>query len=435
MNSKKIQTLAAALLTFLLLVYVGYQIYLSNHKGIVTETAMYGTVSDTLQARGFAIREEKVITESFNGVLSYRVADGTRVSAGGVIADVFASENDAAEKNKIDRLDREIANLRALSKPADFFDANPSTISSQIYTSLGDILTEVRNNNFSEISGLKENLQMVLSRKQLITQEEKEEDYQQRADELESERDALAASAGGAVDTITSPAAGYFISSTDGFENVMDISKIREITPAQVRDYLGREEGTGLGSSVGKICSDFNWYLVCVFSDEDMWRFEEVTNVNLDIPFASTEIIPAAIIAKNRDKETGDTAVVFECSYMDSDIASVRNETVQVNVQTYSGVLVSEKALRFEDVTYWEEDEEGNEVEKVQKNVKGVYITNGKQLEFVQIFTEKTVNGYAICKTELEEEELAALRTDSTIQLYDNVVVEGTDLYDGKPIQ
>lgn len=435
MNSKKIQTLAAAVLTFLLIIYVGYQVYRSNNKGIVTETAMYGTVSDTLQARGFAIRDEKVITNSYNGVLSYRVADGTRVSAGGVIADVYASESDAAAQNKMARLEREIASLQALSKPADFYSANPSTISTQIYTALGDIFSEIRNNNFSEITSLKENFQTALNRKQLITGEESAEDYQLRIEKLEQEKSALSASAGSAVDSIKAPVAGYFISSTDGFENVVDLSKIEEITPDTVRDLLGRKEGTGLSSSVGKICSDFNWYLVCVFSDNAIWRFEDVTNVNLDIPFASTETIPATVIAKNRDKATGDTAVVFECSYMDSDIASVRNETVQVNVHTYSGVLVNEKALRFCDVTYTEEDEKGNEVEKVRENVKGVYVQNGRQLEFVQIFTEKTVNGYAICKTELSNEERAALVTDSTIQLYDNVVVEGTDLYDGKAVQ
>lgn len=435
MNSKKIQTLAAALLTFLLLIYVGYQVYLSNHKGIVTETAMYGTVSDTLQARGFAIRDERVITDTYNGVLTYRVADGTRVSQGGVIADIFASENDAAAQGKIDRIDREIANLQVLSKPADFFAANPSMISTQIYSAIGQIFSETRNNNFSEISSLKENLQTVLNRKQLITGEESSEDYLLRIQLLEEEKEQLSLAAGQTINSITAPAAGYFISSTDGFENVVDVSSIREITPKTVRDLLSRERGTGLGSSVGKICSDFNWYLVCVFSEENIWRFEDVEEVSLDIPLASTETIPATVVAKNRDSETGDTAVVFECSYMDSDIASVRNETVQVNVHTYSGVLVSERALRFSDVTYTEYDEEGNPVEKVAENVKGVYVQNGRQLEFVQVFTDKTVNGYAICKTELSDEEQEALVTEATIQLYDNVVVEGTDLYDGKPVQ
>lgn len=435
MNSKKIQTLAAAVLTFLLLVYVGYQVYLSNHKGIVTETAMYGTVSDTLQARGFAIRDEKVITDSYSGVLSYRVADGTRVSKGGVIADVFTGESDAAAWNTINKLEREIADLQSLAKPADFFAANPSVISTQIYTALGDIFSEVRSNHFSETDALKENLQTVLNRKQLITGEESPETYELRIEELEAQKETLSASANAAIGSITSPAAGYFISSTDGFENVVNVADIKEITPDTVRDLLGRERGTGLSSSVGKVCSDFNWYLVCVFTDNEIWRFEDVTQVNLDIPFASTETIPATVIAKNKDRETGDTAVVFECSYMDSDIASVRNEMVQVNVQNYSGVLVREKALRFCDVPYTYTDKNGNEVEAVQENVKGVYVQNGRQLEFVQIFTEKTVNGYAICKTELSESEQAALVTDSTIQLYDNVVVEGTDLYDGKPVQ
>lgn len=435
MTSKKIQTLAAALLTFLLILYVGYQVYLSNHKGILTETAMFGTVSDTLQAKGFAVREETVINDSYSGVLSYRVADGTRVASGGVIADIFASEEDAAARNKIARLDREIANLEALSKPADYFSANPSMVNTQIYASLGEIFQDIRNNDFSKLSAAKESLQTALNRKQMITGEEDAEDYRLRQEQLKSERDSLSASAGEAVGTISAPAAGYFISTTDGFENVLDLSQILEITPQRVRDLLGREEGTGLGSSVGKICSDFNWYVVCVFSDSDMTKFENVAYVNLDIPFASTETIPARVAAKNRDSATGDTAVVFECTYMDSDIALVRNEMIQVNVRTYSGVLVSEKALRFCDIEYTEYDEEGNGTPKIAKNVKGVYVQNGRQLDFVQVFTEKTVNGYAICKTELNKAEQEALVTDSTVQLYDKVVVEGTDLYDGKPVQ
>ncbi len=435
MNSRKIQSFASAAIAFLLLIYVGYQIYLANHKGIVTEIATYGSVSDTLQTQGFAIRNENVITDSYTGVLSYKVADGARVSKDGVIADIFSSENDAAVRNQIDRLDREIASLEDLSAPAGLFISNPSMISTQIYSAIGTIFQEVRNNNFSEIAALKENLQTVLNRKQLIIQEESTEDFQMRIAELQEERDTLNASAGESVGSITAPAAGYFISSTDGFENVVDISEIRNITPERVRDLLGREKGTGLGSSVGKICSDYSWYLVCVFSDSAMLRFEDITEVNLDIPFASTETIPAEIIAKNRDSATGDTAVVFECSYMDSDIASVRSEPVRINVQTYSGVLVSEKALHFCDVAYTDYDENGEPVEKVKKNVKGVYIQRGRQLEFVQIFTEKTVNGYAICKTELSSAEQEALVTDSTIQLYDNVVIEGTDLYDGKQVQ
>ena len=73
--------------------------------------------------------------------------------------------------------------------------------------------------------------------------------------------------------------------------------------------------------------------------------------------------------------------------------------------------------------------------EKVQENVKGVYVLYGGKLQFVQVFSDHSVNGYAICKTELSSSEQEMLVTSSTIQLYDQVVVEGTDLYDGKIIE
>ena len=106
MNQKQVRSMAAVSIAILILLYVGF--YFVNRQadsftqdGIVTEPAMRGQVSDTLQARGFAIRDEEVLEESFSGVLNYRVASGTRVSQGGVIAEVYQSENDAAARMAI----------------------------------------------------------------------------------------------------------------------------------------------------------------------------------------------------------------------------------------------------------------------------------------------------------------------------------------------
>ena len=434
MNSKKIRTAGALILALLVLLYVGYQAYQATHKALKTETAMYGQVSDVLQSQGFVIRNETVIDEKANGVLSYQVADGTRVAANGVIAYVFSTESDAASQREIDQLNSEIENLQALSKPADYFVANPSMLGEQIYSAIGQITKGVNESSFSDLSSWKGNLLTALARRQLVIGEESAEDYSQRISQLESQRDALKSQTGSAIGTIQAPEAGYFISTVDGLENAVNVEDVENLTVSQVEDLLAQDT-TADSSAVGKICGDFNWYVACVFDENDMVHLEDVTSVYLDIPFASTEQIPATVVAKNFDSETGKTAVIFECSYMDSDIASVRNEAVQVTVATYSGVLVNERALRFEDVEYTTTDENGNTVTKVQKNVRGVYVLYGGQLEFVQIFTDHSVNGYAICKTELSSDEQASLVTNSTIQLYDQVVIEGTDLYDGKIVQ
>lgn len=433
MNSKKIRTLGAVVLAFLVLLYVGYQAYQATHQSIRTETAMYGEVSDVLQAQGFILRNETVIDESYSGVLSYRVADGSRVSRGGVIADIFSNESDAASQRELDQLDQEIENLQSLSQTANFYVANPSMLGDQIYSALEGISQLVNENDFSGLNTQKGELQNALIRRQLITGEESAEDYSQRISQLQSQRDTLASQTGSATGSILAPEAGYFISTVDGLENVMDISQVESITVAQAEELL--EQQPSSIDAVGKIFQDFNWYAVCVFDEDDMVRFEGVEDVYLDIPFASTEQIPAKVLARNSDGESGKTAVVFQCSTMDADIAAVRNEAIQVTVNTYSGVLVNERAIRFADVEYATTDEAGNTVTQVQENVKGVYVLYGGQLEFVQVFTDQTVNGYAICRTNLTEEEQSMLVTDSTIQLYDQVVVEGTDLYDGKIVR
>ena len=433
MNSKKIRTLGAVVLAFLVLLYVGYQAYQATHQSIRTETAMYGEVSDVLQAQGFILRNETVIDESYSGVLSYRVADGSRISRGGVIADIFSNESDATSQRELDQLDQEIENLQSLSQTANFYVANPSMLGDQIYSALEGISQLVNENDFSGLNTQKGELQNALIRRQLITGEESAEDYSQRISQLQSQRDTLASQTGSATGSILAPEAGYFISTVDGLENVMDISQVESITVAQAEELL--EQQPSSTDAVGKICQDFNWYAVCVFDEDDMVRFEGVEDVYLDIPFASTEQIPAKVLARNSDGESGKTAVVFQCSTMDADIAAVRNEAIQVTVNTYSGVLVNERAIRFADVEYTTTDEAGNTVTQVQENVKGVYVLYGGQLEFVQVFTDQTVNGYAICRTDLTEEEQSMLVTDSTIQLYDQVVVEGTDLYDGKIVR
>ena len=433
---------AAAFVTIALLIIVSVAFNAVNRRvdsftnsSLVTEEALYGEVVDSLQTQGFAVRAESVINPNYSGVLNYRVANGARVSKGGIIADIFYSESDAAAQNMADRIEREIQSLSALSHPIDSYVSASTALGEQIYGDLCGILLDVQQGDFSGVSQTKESLLLSLSRKQVLSGQESSDDYAQRVSELRTEKESLVNGTGQIVNSIKAPRAGYFITSADGFENVVSIDEVETLTPEKVEKLLDSERSSLSPQYVGKICEDFKWYMACVFDDDTMVKFEGVDEVTLDIPFASTATIPAKVVAKNRDADSGKNAVVFECTYMDADLATVRNENVQVNVKTYSGVLVNEKALRFLDIEYQEDDENGNAVTKVKENVKGVYVLYGGQLEFVQVFTEKDVNGYAVCKLELSEGEQENLVTDHTIRLYDQVVIGGVDLYDGKIVR
>lgn len=433
MNTPWIRKIGATVIAVLLLIYVGYQVYLSQYTGLSTETAMYSTVSDTIDTTGFIIRNEKLIRTDYSGVLNYTLDDGEKTASGGVIAEIYPSESDAAAKNRIARIDDELARLAVLKSPGEVTASNPKMIGSQINKKIASLLTNMKSGAFSLLASDKNDLQLLLSQKQIITGAEGSDGYEARLAELNAERTELEGSASGSTGTITAPASGYFIRAIDGYENAVSLEDAMQLTVSDVRALEeGESGGTDDGKTIGKIAMDFNWYIACVISENDLVRLDRTTSVTLEMPFASSEQIPAEVVEINRDGETGEAALILKCTYMNSDLAAARKEPLRINISSYSGVLVNEKAIHFSDVVAHETDDDGNEIEVVYENVKGVYVKYGSQLRFVQVFSDATINGYAICKVSLSALEREQLVTSKTIQLYDEVVVEGTDLYDGK---
>lgn len=440
--SRKWRNIGVIAVALLLLVYVGNQVYTIVKKGISTEVATYATVSDTLQTKGFAIRMETVITSAASGVRSYAVSDGSRVAKGDPVADIYQNESDATAQAKISRLQDEVDVLQALSSPGDTYVSNHDLVNKGIQSALDDIYKAQKAGDYTLLSSGKKAFLSGLSLKNIITQKESTEDYAQRLGVLQTQLDSLKSSTGGRIDYISADFSGYFISQTDGLENAVPaessdelLEKVKVLTVSQVENLLSLQTSQD-SSPVGKIASDFNWFITAVLTKDQAALLTDITSVSIEVPFATTEKIPAKIIAKNVDKDTGEMAVVFRCNYMSPDIAKIRSETIQINIRTYQGVTVSEKAITFEDVTETVTNADGTQTQVVHEKVRGVYVKDGRIIRFVQVFTDKTINGYAICKTEadLSEEEKAQLYTGNTVQLHDEVIIGETDLYDGKLI-
>ena len=432
MNNPLIRKIGATAVAVLLLIYVGYQVYLSQYTGLKTEAATYSTVSESIDTTGFIIRDEEVISSSYSGVLNYTVDDGEKVAEGGAIAEIYPTEEDAAVQNRIARIDDELNRLSALETPSDSTASNPKLIGSQISKKITSILGALKSGSMSDVTDERNDLQLLLSQRQVVTGKESSGDYAAHVNELHEERIALTQSASASIGTVSSPAAGYFIRSVDGYENAVSLDGVTSLSVSDVR-ALEEEEPAGTDTeSIGKVAKDFNWYIACILTENDLVRLDRTTKVTVEMPFATVEQIPAEVVKINRDSETGEAAVILKCTYMNSDLASARMETLRINISSYSGVLVPESAVHFADVVGHETDEDGNEVDVTYENIRGVYVKSGSRLRFVQIFSDATINGYAICKVSLSTEEREQLVTGDTIQLYDEVVVEGTDLYDGK---
>ena len=156
-------------------------------------------------------------------------------------------------------------------------------------------------------------------------------------------------------------------------------------------------------------------------------------SVDFSIPFTSIDKLSADVVSVNQKDRNSDAAVILECSYMNDVISKLRFEKIQIELYSYSGIMVSQENIHFSDVDEVVVDDEGNETVITHEDVQGVYVINGYTLEFVQILPKTVINGYIICKSQPGAEDV--LYTDDTIRVYDKIITEGKDLYDGKIIE
>lgn len=432
MNSPLIRRLAAFCVAFLLLFYIGYQVYNANYTSVKTEVAVYVQADDpgtaeVVQATGTAVRKESVIQQQTNGVVTYVVEDGGKVSKGGTVAELYATEQDAAAQQQIETLNLQISQLQKLSSPGSTYAVDQDSLTKQISQKLIALLQTSASGEYDALDEPREDLLYVLNERQIVTN--KVSDFNDRINSLTQQRDALTANRQ-VLGTVTAPSAGTFISEVDGYESVFDYDSILTITPEQYQQKLETQVSPP-ADAVGKICGEFKWYFVCVVSAQDALKFIEGNAVSLSFPFATSDSVTAVVRAVNQESIESQAAVVLECSTMNEELARLRTETCSVSVTEYSGIRVSQKAVHFAEVTRTVENEDGEETTETRE-VKGVYVMHGSEIVFRQIVPLYSTSTYVICDPNPDPEELM---TSETVQLYDEIVVEGTDLYDGKVVK
>lgn len=430
MNSTIARRLISLLIALLVFSYIGYQIYQANYSQVRTETAVFASLSDSVQAEGIAIRKETLLSKNSAGVVAYEVEDGERMSKGGTVASVYASAQAAAAEQQAKRLQKELEELTHMNQPGNVQMISPESLTQQIHMDLYDLLEHQSEGSRHGVQEKKQDILSLLNQWQIVTG--KVENFDVRIQSLTAQITALSGSSGSKTGTVTTPVAGYFIAKADGYESAYSYDNVRSLS---VEDLTKEVQPSPVPENViGKMCENFDWYLACVVPPETAEKLKEGNRITIQMPFATTLEIPARIVAVNQADKQSQAAVILRCNYMDSALANIRKETMRLNIDTYEGVRVSQRAVRFVEMTKTVRDEDGKETE-VTREVRGVYVMHGSEIKFVEIIPAFSSNNYVICKTTLSEQEQKDLMTDSTISLYDEVVVGGSDLYDGKIVK
>ncbi len=384
----------------LVLTFIVYQFFASYYSAITTESAVYYEHSEGTELNGTIIRNEHLVPNTGSGTIHYVISDGERVSKGGTIARLYTDEKASAAAVRIDEIDSQLEIIKEMETYSDSATVDLGTINTKINESVNDFLYSISDNSYDESGALKTKLLTALMRKQIATGEKI--DFSDLKSELSTERENLVSVMGTPKSEYVSGYAGYFVSSTDGYEGILSSDDLSVYTP----EYLDSLKPSSNTEAIGKIVYDYEWYVAATIPVSDAMFYKIGETVKLSIEAAGQTV--TATIVKINYSETDTAAVIFSCNEMSSELASIRSGKITVIKDEYSGLKVSSRSIR------------------TVNGVRGVYVVSGVEIKFVEVEILFSNEEYAICKLNTSD--------GSKLRLYDEVVVKGRGLYDGKII-
>ncbi|MBR3968053.1 MAG: hypothetical protein IKJ93_00465 [Clostridia bacterium] len=383
------------------IVFVGHQIYSSAYKPITTVSAEYYTAVDGFPINATIVREEKIITSDMSGTLHFSLSDGERVAKNGTIASVYSDSQASVTVNRIEQLKSRISDIEEIQGYNDVEAADIALANNKVNNSLNKMLREIATGNFSSVEDNSAELLTNISRRQMITGEQT--DFSARLSELKSELDGLNKSLPQPIGSIKTDVSGYFVSGVDGYENVLSCSNIEQITPEYLNEL--KQDATPQ-NAIGKIVSDYTWYIVANIKISDSLKYKVGDELTLKTTLKSTPELNVKVEKINASKDTDIAVLVLACQQMNSELASIRKDSMTIINNTYTGLKIPTKALRF------------------QNDKTGVFVRSGMMVKFVGVNVIYRTDEYIVCEQQISN--------DDVLRLYDDVVVKGKRLYDGK---
>ncbi|MEF2920498.1 MAG: HlyD family efflux transporter periplasmic adaptor subunit [Acutalibacteraceae bacterium] len=430
MKSTKKWTYIIPIVVAVMLIYFAVSMLTASFSMVYVEAAQYATVTKKTSSDAYILRNESYITNDKSGVIYYNIEDGEKVAAGGVIATIYESETDVINITKVKNLEKEIGNLKKLNAMSQVLGVSLESINKSLSDNLTDFIIDVSNNNFTSATNDMDNLLYSLNEKQITTGVVT--DFNKRLSKLEQEKVQLQQGISPAVGQVISPVAGVFTTQLDGKEFLYDYNNGVKITYANVKNAIGAEASEIPSNAVGKIISDVNWYICCPMTKKEANEFKEISGlIDIEIPFVSADLLSARVKAVNDDPKGENSVVVLECENMNDTLAKIRSEKVEIAVRSYSGIKVPVSAIHKDKAKITTENSDGT-VNTKEKEVDGVYILYGNEIKFREIVKLYQQGNYVICDTDVNNEKLYS---DTTIELYDKIVTEGTNLYAGKIVK
>ena len=396
--------LAMGFVVFLIVAYLAVQLYGVFNVRLKTQTAVISTVYETVQAKALAVRNEKVVSAGENAVTAATVGDCEKVNKGGEIAKIFANAESAQEYSTYKSLEEQLEYYDDMENQAVGQAADVESLNKDVITDINGLVRANAAGNVQSAADYCSELNDKFTRIQILVGDNI--DFSSVMKEIEEKINAINENACKPTGYVQADESGIFSSYTDGLETAFDYSAISSgLGVETLEQWLDEAQDAEASQSLGKLITSFEWYFCAIVEPSQIKGLENGDKI--DVSVSGTDHVYSCKIISGAGNQPGvqKTALVLQCSEMNSDIASLRTADIELRLNSYEGIKMPASAVH------------------VNNGEKGVYALVASVVEWRKANVLYTQGDYVVLSYDAD--------TDG-IRLYDQIITQGKELRDGK---
>lgn len=398
-KSSSVINVIVVAVALILIVLLGFQLYNYFYLSVQTEFAVEATMEDTFDVNGIVSRSEHVLHDNTSGYHDIVLSDGEKVAKGGTIACIYGQESDVKAQEKIRLLQAQIDEyMTAISAKASYA-GDSSAYEQSIQNSISEYSGALHQDDaFTAQESLAEFEKNVYI-KEIVTGSNN--DYQRQIMSLRSEISALQATISGSVRNMTADESGFYCRVVDGFEEKLTPQTMDELKLEEYYELFKDVSSPSAAptDNVGKIVSTYDWHYYFV-APAAMDEYSVGEKIYFRFPSVTQDTVEGKITSMKQD---GDNILIgVICSAVHPEFLTVRTLEGVAIAKTYSGIRVNKNSVRIVD------------------GENGIYVKVGSIVKFKKVKVLYMGTSYAL------------LDSSGDVANFDEVIVSGKNIYDGK---
>ena len=397
-----------------------------------TAVAYAYTGEKAVTVSGYVVRDEEVLAGGGDLVYSSR-GEGERVGRGGTVALIYPTIQALDDANTLRELSSQLEQLlyaRSLSAGSQA----TARLDEEITAALSSFRGAMADGRLQDAGEQGEALRTAVLRRSYAFFGDMDLDASIAS--LQERISGLSAAAEADVTRVSAPKAGLFSGLVDGYEGILNLENIQEMTPETYRAITPPADISG----VGKMVYGDSWAFVSLMRSEDVKEMQEGDTVTLRFQKGLDRDMRMKVSYISAE-EGGRRVVVFSSGKYLHLATLLRHQNVQVIFESYDGVRVPRSALRVDGQAV--SDENGQPVLDSQGNPKTQSVTcvyclwgDTARQKPVQILWQE--DDYILVAP--DEEALSAFSSEQAresrrLRPGDQVITAAADIYDGKVVR